>query len=259
LRIVAHSCSNTEIVCALGCGELLVGVDDHSDFPPDVLRDVPRVGPDLHLDIDRVVALKPDLVIASLTVPGHERNADALVAAGLNVLILEPTQLSCIPADVRTIARALSVDGRGEALATELEQAFQAQSPPKRRSRVLVEWWPKPVIVPGRQSWVTDLLDLAGGVNPFADRDVKSLPITDEEAIEAAPDVCVASWCGVPDYKVDPGRILRRRGWGAIPAVRDRRCVAIPEAYLGRPGPRLVEGLRRLREAIAQDFSGIEV
>jgi iron complex transport system substrate-binding protein len=70
MRIVTHTCSNTEIVCALGRGDWLVGVDDHSDHPPEVVQALPRIGPDLDVDIARISALEPDLVITSLTVPG---------------------------------------------------------------------------------------------------------------------------------------------------------------------------------------------
>ena len=62
MRIVSLACSNTEIVCALGCADLLVGVDDHSDHPEDVVARLPKVGPDLEIDVDRVAALEPDLV-----------------------------------------------------------------------------------------------------------------------------------------------------------------------------------------------------
>ena len=73
MRIVSLACSNTEIVCALGCADLLVGVDDHSDFPTDVVGPLPKVGPDLDIDVERVAALEPDLVL-SLD-PSHEFRA----------------------------------------------------------------------------------------------------------------------------------------------------------------------------------------
>jgi len=83
MRIVSLTCSNTEIVCALGLSHYLVGVDNHSDYPAEVVAHLPRVGPDLDIDAQRVAALKPDLVLASLTVPGHERILDRLRAAKL--------------------------------------------------------------------------------------------------------------------------------------------------------------------------------
>ena len=80
MRVVSHTCSNTEIVCALGCAEMLVGVDDHSDYPVEVVSKLPRIGPDLGVDVERVKRLEPDLVLTSLTVPGHEKVIEALSA-----------------------------------------------------------------------------------------------------------------------------------------------------------------------------------
>ncbi len=78
MRIVSLTCSNTEIVCALGCAEWLVGVDNHSDYPSEVVSKLPRVGPDLGVRIADVAALEPDWVLASLTVPGHEKVIEGL-------------------------------------------------------------------------------------------------------------------------------------------------------------------------------------
>src|SRR5471032_3588215 len=93
VRVVSLTCSNTEIACALGCAGYLVGVDDHSDYPVDVVTKLPRVGPDLGIDVARVAALRPDLVLASLTVPGHERVVAELEAAGLPFFAPEPVSL----------------------------------------------------------------------------------------------------------------------------------------------------------------------
>ena len=83
MRLVSLTCSNTEIVCALGRQDWLVGVDDHSDFPAEVVASLPRVGKDLNVDPERVAALKPDLVLASLTVPGHDKVVASLQALNL--------------------------------------------------------------------------------------------------------------------------------------------------------------------------------
>lgn len=82
MRLVSLTCSNTEIVHSLGYAAQLVGVDDHSDYPADVVAKLPRVGPDLSVDPEKVAALEPDLVLASLTVPGHEKVAASLEARG---------------------------------------------------------------------------------------------------------------------------------------------------------------------------------
>src|SRR5690554_6277861 len=90
MRIVSTVCSNTEIVCALGAADLLVGVDDHSDFPAEVVAKLPRVGPDLTVDPEKIRALEPDLVLASLTVPGHEKVIASVEAAGLPYRAFQP-------------------------------------------------------------------------------------------------------------------------------------------------------------------------
>lgn len=251
LRVFSHTCSNTEIVCALGCASLLVGVDQDSDYPPAVVAKLPKPGRDLDLDAHAVAALQPDLVLTSLTVPGHEHVVAALEAAGVATLVCDPRSLADIYGDIRRIAGALGVPERGEALVTAMITAMPAVPAPGTRPKILVEWWPKPVIAPGHQSWVTDLLNLAGGSNPWATEDVKSLPLEDGRIFDAAPDAVVMSWCGVKvaNYRADVVR--RRPGWAALPAVAANRIYPISEEFLGRPGPRLVEGYRQLRGLIA--------
>ena len=250
MRVVSHTCSNTEIVCALGCEQMLVGVDNDSDFPPDVVRVLPQLGRDLNLELAAVQALKPDLVLTSRTLPGHDAIVLALEAAGLRTLVCEPLRLADVYDDILRIAAALGVADRGAALCARMRAAMPAIAPKARRPSVLVEWWPKPVIAPTRDSWVTDLIELAGGCNPFGERVGKSTPLRDAEIIDAAPDAIVMSWCGVPLAKYRSEVVRRREGWSALTAVREGRIHAVTEAYLGRPGPRLVEGYRALRNLI---------
>ncbi len=118
------------------------------------------------------------------------------------------------------------------------------------RPPILVEWWPKPVIVPCGQSWVSDMLRIAGGRNPWANRDRESTPLLDEEVVAAAPEAIVLSWCGVEPEKYRPDVVRRRAAWRDVPAIRRGRIACVPEAWMGRPGPRLVDGVRALREVV---------
>lgn len=254
MRVVSLACSNTEIVHALGCGDLLVGVDDHSDFPEPLLAGLPRVGPDLTPDLDAVAALRPDAVLATLTVPGHERVVEGLAARGLPFIAPEPVSVEDVYADIRRIAGLLGVAERGERVVAEMRGALAPEAVPAAgaRPRVLVEWWPKPVIAPGRRSWVNDLIRGVGGTNPLGGEDVKSRPIADDEVRALAPDAFVIAWCGVHPDKYRPDVVYRNPAWADLPAIRDGRVYCVPEAYLGRPGPRLVEGARALREIVAE-------
>lgn len=253
MRIVSHTCSNTEIVCALGCGHLLVGVDEHSDYPEDVVGPLPKIGKDLSVDPEKVKALRPDLVITSLTVPGHEKVLAGLEAAGLPVLVRAPRSIADTLEDIRVIASALGVPARGEALAASLAEAIGPipAAPPPGAPCVLVEWWPKPVIGAGRLSWVHDLLLAAGARNLLGEREVQSTPLHDEEVVAGQPDAVVISWCGVPASHYRTEVVSRRPAWQEVPAVRAGRVFPISEAWLGRPGPRLADGVAALRAVVA--------
>jgi len=262
MRIVSLACSNTEIVWALGCADLLVGVDEHSDFPEDVVTRLPKVGPDLDIDVEKVAALEPDLVLATLTVPGHEKVVERLEAAGLPFIAPEPVSLEHVYRDIREIAARLAqADGgvveRGEALVAEMRAEFGSfragsgvEAPSDDAPSILVQWWPRPVITPGRRSWATDVIEAAGGRAVLGHEDHKSRPLTDEEVAELDPDAVVLSWCGVHPDKYRPDVVLRNERWQELDFVRHGRVFSIGEPFLGRPGPRLMEGVRRMREVV---------
>lgn len=260
MRVVSLACSNTEIVCALGCEDLLVGVDDHSDHPAGVVARLPRLGPDLHPDVDRVRALAPDLVLASLTVPGHERVIARLQAAGLEYLAPEPVSLDDVFRDIEAIGARLDAAERARTLVATLRRALEPaaiEAGPGARAdgdddapSILVEWWPKPVIAPGRRSWVHDLIVRAGGRNPLGDEDLKSRPMTDDEVRDLSPDAIVLCWCGVPFDKYRPDVVYDNPAWRGLDALTRRQVHCIPEAFLGRPSPRLVDGYRALRRVV---------
>ena len=205
VRVVSHACSNTEIIAALGAGASLVAVDAHSDYPADLTQSLPKVGDDLSLDIDAIVDLDPDLVVLSDTVPGHQHNIQRAQDAGLPVLVIAPRSIADVADNIRSIADALGVSARGSQLAHQFARQLDLNSVPnnanQRKPKVLVEWWPKPVIVPGRDSWVTELIDRAGGENPGRMRRVKVAPFPMMRPIPSEPDLIVMSWCGVAEDK----------------------------------------------------------
>lgn len=252
MRLVSLTCSNTEIVCALGRAHQLVGVDDHSDFPPDVVAPLPRVGPDLNPDMERIATLAPDLVLASLTVPGHEKVIENLDNAGLPYLAPEPITLDDVYSDVRRIARAVNATDEAERVVAQMQAGIAANRgcDTHRPPSILVQWWPKPVITPGRLSWVNDLIRLAGARNPLGDEAVKSRPLENSEVRDIDPDAIVMSWCGVEPRKYRADVIYNKPEWSHLQAVRNRRVYSIPEAYLGRPSPRLTSGSRALHSIV---------
>ncbi len=252
MRIVTHTCSNTEIVCALGLADYIVGVDDHSDFPPEVVANKVKIGPDLGIEIERIIALKPDWVITSLTVPGHEHCLEQIKQAGLNYHVTQPTSLADVVKDIQTLGDLLEQKQAAQTLALAFEKRMTQRKPNHPPVPIGIEWWPKPVIVPGAKSWVNEMLELVGGTNPFAHHPKESLEISGADAVDAQLAAVVMSWCGVQEEKYRPHIVTRRPDWASVPAIQNNHIYPISEAWLGRPGPRLIEGIDRLAEVVSR-------
>jgi iron complex transport system substrate-binding protein len=246
-RIVSIAPSNTEILHALGVGRRIVGVDRWSDYPPRVRR-LPQLGSDLHIEVERVLALEPDLVVASLHVPGMEDNLPLLESAGLRYLAVGGIGLEGVWHDMRVIGRYLGRSRRAEQLVESMQLRMDAirshVGAAVDRPRVHWEWSGRPVVA-GKRSWITEMIEMAGGSNAYADLDVESVRVTVEDAVRRQPDVVVACWCGARKLPTVQ-RILQRPGWESTPAVRNARVAVFAEDLFGRPGPRLADGLERL-------------
>jgi iron complex transport system substrate-binding protein len=246
-RIVSVGPSNTEILHALGLGRRVVGVDVWSDYPPRV-RELPKVGSDLHVDIDAVRTLEPDLVVASLHVPGMQDNIPLFEAAGLAYLAVGGVGLEGVWRDMRIVGRYLGRLERADRLVADTQRRMalvgERYGVVEHRPTVHWEWSARPVVA-GRRSWISEIIRLAGGENAYGDLDVESTRLTVEEAVARQPEVVVACWCGARKLPTEH-RILSRPGWEATPAVRNSRVVVFAEDLFGRPGPRLADGLEKL-------------
>jgi iron complex transport system substrate-binding protein len=253
MRVVSICPSNTDIVCALGAADRLVGLDRSSDAPE--VTHLPRMGPDLSVDVDAIAALRPDLVLSSSSVPGMEGNLARLDAAGLRHLVVDATSIDEVCASIALVGQALDLASHADALVARMRARLEAvrvhAGDLPRRPRVHLEWWPRPVIVPGRRCWTTDMITIAGGLPAFADLDVRSTPVEDTAVHARAPEMLLTCWCGVPHEKQDPARIARRPGWDALPGVRTGWLLAAEERLFGRPGPRLVDGVEWLHGQVS--------
>lgn len=252
-RLVTLAPSCAETVDALGCFDRVVACEDSSDHPPEVER-CERLGPDLGPDLDRIAALNPDLVVSSLTVPGMERNVTGLAARGVPQWVSAPRSLGDVQSELLALAAALGVPERGEQVVARMQAQMRELEGRRRNApvRVYLEWWPRPMFTPGKDCYSNELIALAGGVNVFGERAGSSLQIEPDELLQAAPDICFVSWCGVKEAKLDPSNLIERPGLERLDAARQGRVFALDEAFSGRPGPRMLEAAQRMRAAMVQ-------
>lgn len=231
---------------------MLIAVDDYSDYPPQVVDGLPRVGPDLGIDVDAVVKLKPDLVLASLTVPGHEKVVDSLRARGLKVIAPKTIGLANVYEDIRLIAKHLDVPNRAGKVISDMQSAMPQRPVNDDAPALMVHWWPKPIIAAARDSWINDLIKLAGARPALNDVKERSLPLEDNDPYLANSDGWIISWCGVKLEKYRHDVLYERESLAGCKAIKNRHLFSISEEFLGRPSPRLVEGYRQLTAIIDQ-------
>lgn len=253
LRIVSICPSNTELVEYLGLTPYLVGVDDFSDWPEQI-KHLPRLGPDLSIDMDKVEALKPDLVLASLSVPGMEKNIGELEKRNIPHIILNPQSLEDIENDLIITAKALGQPETGKkaakAFRSQVEELRNIAAKIENKPSLYWEWWPKPVFTPGQVNWLTELSELAGAYNLFRDVELASVQTDWEDVYHRNPDYICLAWVGVRKEKVNPDIVLKRPNWQQLDAVRNQRILVLEEELYCRPSPRLIEGAIRLAKKL---------
>lgn len=252
MKIVSTTCSNTEIINALECNDFLIAVDDYSDYPPHVVEGLPRVGPDLGIDVDAVAKLKPDLVLASLTVPGHEKVVDSLRERGLKVIAPKTIGLTDVYDDIRLIAEHLEVPNRADKVISNMQNAMPQRETNNAGPSLMVQWWPKPIIAAARDSWIHDLIKLAGGRPALEEVTQRSLPLEDNNPHLIECDGWIISWCGVKLEKYRHEVLYERESLADCKAIKNRQLFSISEEFLGRPSPRLIEGYKQLAAVVDQ-------
>lgn len=257
-RIVCLSTETVEVLYALGEEARIAGISGFTVRPARARKEKPKVSGFSSARIDRILAVRPDLVFAFSDLQA-DMCAD-VIRAGVAVHVFNHRSLDGILDMVMMIGRIVGAQERAVALVDHLGKQIEAARAQAsrlidalgRRPRVYFEEWDEPRICGIR--WVSELIDIAGGEDIFADRagahGASDRIIADDSAIiEAAPDLIVASWCG---KKVRPELIRARPGWANMPAVRHGRIVEIKSPQILSPGPVVIEeGLPALLRAVS--------
>lgn len=284
MRAATLIASATEIVCALGCRDQLVGRSHECDFPADVAALPALTEPKFRLDgmsyqidqrvkalvqegtsvyrvfADKLAALDVDLIVTQDQCEVCAASLSDVEAAlcdwtgrPVRVVSLKPDALADIWGDIRKVAGALEVPDRGEALVSDLRarmrQVSEEAAKQPARPRVACIEWVDPLMAAG--NWVPELVEMAGGENLFGEAGKHAPWLTWEELAAADPDVIVALPCGydIARASQDMPILEAKPGWTDLRAVREGRvAVADGNQYFNRPGPRVAESLEIMAE-----------
>lgn len=241
-RIISLAPSATEILFALGLDRRIAGVSDADDYPQDKLKMKPRIG-GVQLNIERIVSLRPDLIVGMPSIQASQ--LERLISMDLPVLAVDATSIPDTYAQIALIGTVTGSDHAATRLIARMrarQMAVEAAVRGRVRPRVYVEIAGEPMITAARGTFIDDMVRRAGGTNVFTD--LQGWPqVSAEAVIERNPHVIVSTHSG-------HRRILSRRGWSDVAAVRSGRVVAIDPALLSRPGPRIVDGLTQLAKLL---------
>lgn len=252
-RIVCLTTETVEVLYALGEQDRIAGISGYTVRPPQARKEKPKVYAFTTGDIDKILAVQPDLVLTFSDLQADI--ARDLIKAGVPVYAFNMRSVEDILGMIETLGRLVGA----EAKAAELVAGLEAQIEQTRaiaaerfartghRPRVYFEEWDEPNITAVR--WVSEMIEIAGGEHIFADR--AAMPLARDriladplEVVRRDPEIIIGSWCG---KHFRPERIAARPGWSTVAAVQSGRMHEIKSAIILTPGPVAIsEGLPQL-------------
>jgi len=253
-RIISLSPNITELVFAAGAGDKLVGVSSYSDYP-DVAKSIPGIGDSSSLDLERIVVLKPDLVIAWNS--GNKvADIDKLERLGLTVFITEATKLEDIPRLLRKIGKLAGTLAIAELAASAFEAELR-KIKQRYRSRQQVEVlyliWHRPLMTVSDNHIISDIINICGGINVFAAAPSLTLVISAESILGADPQIIISS---MPLVSPETGT---RELWQRFPhirAVRNNHLFFVHPDLIHRQTPRMLQAAKTVCEQLESVRSG---
>ena len=251
-RIVCLTEETTETLYLLGQGDRIVGVSGYTVRPPEA-RQKPKISAFINAKFDKIVALKPDLVLAFSDLQA-DLSAE-LVRRGIAVVTFNQRTVAEILQMIRMLGGLVGCQGEAEALADRLSAGLdrirESASRFPSRPRTFFEEWDEPLISGIR--WVEELVEIAGGSPLFPEHAEAKLAkeriVDPAEVARRDPEIIFASWCG---KKMRKSTIVGRPGWDSVTAVRADRIYEIKSTYILQPGPAsLTEGVEQLQRVFA--------
>jgi len=248
-RIISLAPSLTELLYAAGAGDKLVGVVEYSDYPI-AAKSLPIIGRYDMLDMEKILQLQPDLVVAWQT--GNPRAAvNRLRELGLTVYIAEPKRLDSIPSHIRRLATLAGTDAVAALVIDEFEGTLATLSENYRTKtavRTFYQVWDRPLISAGGNELINDIIELCGGVNIFADIELLAPKVSIEAVLTRNPQAIIASGMDIER----PEWLDEWLKWDQLSAVSTNSLFFVPPELLQRHTPRALIGAQSMCEQLDQ-------
>jgi iron complex transport system substrate-binding protein len=246
-RIVTLAPHVTELVFAAGAGERIVGTVSYSDFPP-AARSIPLVGDNRQVDIERLVSLKPDLLIVWRH-NSADKQLDTLRRLGIPLFYNEPHTLDDIPQTIERFGRLFGTEDKAVRAAAELRRKLAdlaARYSVRPKVRVFYQVWDKPLYTLNGRHIVNDVIHLCGGENIFASLTTLAPSVTVEAVLLENPEAIIS---GQSPEKPHTGLDTWKQ-YTALQAVKRDNLFAIDGNLLNRAGPRMIDGAAAICEKL---------
>ncbi len=243
-RVVSLSPALTEILFAAGAGPKVAGVTKYCNYPAEALA-LPKVAefsPDT-VSLEAIVALKPDLVVGERKV--HERLAEKFKSAGVPLLVLDLDDIDDVYAAIGRLADLSGTKATGDRVVSDMKARVSAVAEKigklsdADKPVVFYEVWDEPLMTAGPATVIGQVIVAAGGRNCFADVTQDYPPVSSEQLVSRNPAFILSAITHAA--KVDPAELVKRPGWEAIDAVKNRKIFTLDDDVVSRPGPRLAE------------------
>ncbi|KAB0637420.1 cobalamin-binding protein, partial [Burkholderia territorii] len=239
-RVISLAPHATELVYAAGGGAKLVGTVTYSDYPP-AAQAVPRIGDNKALDLERIAALKPDLIVVWRH-GNAERQTDALRALHIPLFFSEPKHLDDVATSLRRLGTLLGTEPVADAAATSFSRdiaALRARYAARPPVTMFFQVWDRPLTTLNGTHLFNEVIALCGGRNVFAALKPLAPTVTDEAVLAANPEAIVTTSAGATRSDAPLPSLARWRAWPALTAVARSNLFAIDGDLLTRPSPRI--------------------
>ncbi|PRH35800.1 cobalamin-binding protein [Burkholderia gladioli] len=246
-RVISVAPHATELLYAAGGGAAMVGAVSYSDYP-EAARALPRVGDNRSLDLERIVALKPDLIVVWRH-GNADRQTAQLAALGVPLYFSEPKRLDDVAVSLDKLGRLLGTREQADRAAADYRQriaALRARYSARPPVTVFLQIWDRPLTTLNGAQIVSDVLRLCGGRNVFAALQPVAPTVSDEAVLAADPEAIVATAQGATASDASLPSLDRWRRWPSLAAVARSNLFAVDGDWLTRPTPRLALGAEQV-------------